>query len=257
MTPEKETILTTTATTDNPETLRARLAWVKHYEQSRDAGLTCLRWGISRPTLRKWWRRYQESGEAGLVSQSRRRHRLPEPKVQPTDTNTIVEMRRTRKLGPKGIQSELERLHQTHFSTATIWTVLARQGISASVRPRRKPKVPKRYNRPIPGDRVQIDNCKISKNLHQFLQAGTGSRRLTIVHGCVFCACTMPETLRARLPSSKRSLLPSRFPEQTAAVFPVQRIQTDRGAEFIADEFQKCLRAKKKSSAPSALALPI
>lgn len=39
--------------------VRQRLTWVKYYEQTRDAGLTCRCCGISRPTLRKRWRRYQ------------------------------------------------------------------------------------------------------------------------------------------------------------------------------------------------------
>lgn len=157
---------------EDPETvLRARLSWVRHYQQSGDAGLTCLRCGISRPTLRKWSRRYQEQGEAGLVSRSRRRHTPPEPKVKPGDTDTVLSLRTKRRLGPKGIQNELKRLHNTQFSTATIWKILAQQGMSASVRPRRRPKVPKRYNRPIPGDRVQIDNCKIGNKLYQFMQA--------------------------------------------------------------------------------------
>jgi len=50
---------------------RKRLVWVKLYEQTKDAGLTCRRCGISKPTLRKWFRGYQAQGEAGLRSQSR------------------------------------------------------------------------------------------------------------------------------------------------------------------------------------------
>src|SRR3954469_12759010 len=45
---------------------RTRLGWIRLYEQVGDAGLVCRRCGISRPTLRKWWRRYQAEGEAGL-----------------------------------------------------------------------------------------------------------------------------------------------------------------------------------------------
>lgn len=215
--------------TDPPETLRARLTWVKHYEQSQDAGATCRRCGISRPTLRKWWRRYQQSGEVGLASQSRRRHHLPEPKVKPSDTESVLDLRKKRRLGPKGIQSELKRLHQTQFSTATIWRILARHGISQSVRPRRKPKVPKRYNRPVPGDRVQIDNCKIGNNLHQFTAIDD---------------CTRLRVLR--LYNARNAKNAVAFVDEIVAAFPfpIQRIQTDRGAEFIADEFQKALRAK-------------
>jgi len=59
---------------DSPAVLRARLGWVRLFEQTKDAGLTCRRCGISRPTLRKWVRRFQEQGEQGLRSRSRRRH---------------------------------------------------------------------------------------------------------------------------------------------------------------------------------------
>ena len=45
---------------------RTRLGWVRLYEEAGDAGLVCRRCGISRPTLRKWWRRYRAEGEAGL-----------------------------------------------------------------------------------------------------------------------------------------------------------------------------------------------
>lgn len=38
----------------------ARLIRVRTHERNRDAGLTCRPCGVSRPTLRKWWRRYQE-----------------------------------------------------------------------------------------------------------------------------------------------------------------------------------------------------
>lgn len=46
---------------------RGREKWIKIYEQTGHAGLTCLRCGISRPTLRKWWKRYLEKGEEGLT----------------------------------------------------------------------------------------------------------------------------------------------------------------------------------------------
>ena len=58
---------------------KQRLGWVKLYEQTHNAGLTCRRCGISRPTLRKCWRQYQTQGEAGLQSMSRRPHCLLAP----------------------------------------------------------------------------------------------------------------------------------------------------------------------------------
>ena len=38
---------------------RTRLGWIRLYEQIGNAGVVCRRCGIARPTLRKWWRRYQ------------------------------------------------------------------------------------------------------------------------------------------------------------------------------------------------------
>ena len=61
--------------------LKARLRWVKHYEQSQNAALSCRRCGIPKATLLKWWRRYQVQGESGLHSQSRRPHKLRERKA--------------------------------------------------------------------------------------------------------------------------------------------------------------------------------
>lgn len=51
--------------------VRQRLQWVKLYEESGDAGLVCRRCGITRSTLRKWWKRYQIQSIEGLKSQSR------------------------------------------------------------------------------------------------------------------------------------------------------------------------------------------
>lgn len=217
--------------TDSEATLRARLSWVKHYEASKNAGLTCLRCGISRPTLRKWWRRYQQSGEAGLHSQSRRRKTTPAPKVTAEHEQRITELRTKRKLGPKGIQNELRRLHQVSLSTATIWRGLHRRGVSASVRPRRRVKGTKRYSRPVPGDRVQMDTCKIRKGLYQFTAVDDCTRLRVLA--------LFPNRKAESAAEFVQQHVLKRFP------FPVQRIQTDRGPEFIGDTFQRTLRAEK------------
>ena len=149
------------------QTLRARLRWVKMYQATGQAAPTCQRCGISPATLRKWWRRYQEQGEAGLYDRSRRPHRLCPAKVTLEYETIILELRRTRRLGPKGLARELLRLHQLRFSTRTIWKVLYRHGVSR-LRPLPRPVEPRRYNRPVPGDRVQIDTCKIGPQLYQF-----------------------------------------------------------------------------------------
>ncbi|MCF8069139.1 MAG: helix-turn-helix domain-containing protein [Desulfobacterales bacterium] len=63
--------------------INASLKWVKLYEETGDAGFVCRRCGISRPTLRKWSKRYKELGIKGLNSHSWRPHKSPGKKVTP------------------------------------------------------------------------------------------------------------------------------------------------------------------------------
>ena len=85
---------------DPEHVLKARWRWVEMYERTQNAALTCRRCGIAKATLLKWRRRYQGQGEAGLCSQSRRPHKLRERKVTPEHEALILELRRTRYLGP-------------------------------------------------------------------------------------------------------------------------------------------------------------
>ncbi len=86
---------------DPEPVLKARLRWVKHYQQSQNAALSCRRCGISKGTLLKWWRRYQNEGEAGLLSQSRRPHKLRKRKVTPEHETLVLDRRQRRHLVPK------------------------------------------------------------------------------------------------------------------------------------------------------------
>ena len=86
----------------------------------------------------------------------------------------------------------------------------------------------KRYERPIPGDRVQMDTCKIGPGLYQYTSIDDCTRyrvlriyeRRTAANTLDFIDCVIEE-------------MP----------FPVQRIQTDRGREFFAVKVQEKLMA--------------
>jgi transposase InsO family protein len=216
--------------------LRARLRWVKMYEHTQHAALTCRRCGISKATLRKWWLRYCEQGEEGLRSQSRRRHRLPARKVTPQQEELILTLRRTRHLGPKGLQRELLRLHQLTFSTRTIWKVLKAHGVSI-LKPYKRPRKLKRYTRPIPGDRIQIDTCKIGRGLIQFTAIDDCTRLRVLGLYSSRTAQDAAHFLKHRL-----------IPEMP---FPIQRIQSDRGSEFVGLDFQAALREQRIKFRPN------
>ena len=210
------------------EVQRARLGWVRLYAQMGDAGLVCRRCGLTRPTLRKWWRRYQAAGEAGLSSQSCRPHHSPRQKVFAREEALILALRRTRKLGIKRRRSALLREHGLRLALATIHKVLVRHGENQLKRARLRRKGTKRYSRPIPGERVQADVCKIAPGLSQFTAIDDCTRWQV---AALFPRKTAANTLAFL--TQVRAAMP----------FPIQRLQTDRGQEFFADKVQNQLRA--------------
>jgi len=155
--------------------IRMRLKWVQLYEELGNAGVVCLRCGISRPTLRKWWVRYQEKGIDGLQEESRRPKSSPSQKVQSVHEQLISDLRK-RKLGHRRIQNELNRLHNISLSTATIHKVLARLNNQYLKHKRTFRKHVIRYSRPVPGDRVQMDVCKIAPGIYQYTAIDDCSR---------------------------------------------------------------------------------
>ena len=202
---------------------RTRLGWVKLYEERQDAGFVCRRCGISCPTLRKWLNRFQVYGVEGLKDKSRRPHRFPTVKVTNEIESLILVLRKKRKLGAKRISNELLRLHAISLSPPTVQKVLNRnQQERLESRPKWR-KQPKRYNRPVPGDRVQIDVCKIAPNLYHYNAVDDCSRYRVLG---LYSHRTAANTL----------LFLERVIEEMP--FPIQRIQTDRGREFFALKVQ-------------------
>ncbi len=205
-----------------------RLGWIKLDEEIGNAGVACRRCGISRPTLRKWWRRYQAQGTAGLEEQSRRPHRSPGRKVLEREEGLILQLRRERKLGLQRLRIELIRSHGLRLTLDTLHKVLVRHGLNRPPHgPKLKRKGTKRYSRPVPGDRVQLDPCKSAPGLDQYTAIDDCSRWQVLgVYPNRNAASTLDflKRVRADMP------------------FPVQRIQTDRGGEFYAYEVQCRLR---------------
>lgn len=212
---------------DVEQQLQARLTWVRLYASTQDAGLVCRRCGISRPTLRKWWRRFQAKGEEGLHEHSRRPRKSPTTKVTPQYEELILKLRRERNLGAKRIQAELLRHHRWRVSTATIWKVLGRHSV-APLRRHRSPAEPVRYSKAVPGERVQMDTCKIAPRIIQY----------TAIDDCTrFRVLGIYSRLTAR---NSVHFLEERMIDEFP--FPIQRIQTDRGGEFFGQEFQQAMR---------------
>ena len=148
--------------------LKKRLKWVNLYIETGDAGFGCRRCGISRPTLRKWFRRYEADGIDGLTDQSKRPKSSPNAKVGKDEEALILSLRNKRKLGARRIQNELQREHRLSLSLATIHKILTKNNVKPLKRPKKKKSEFIRYQRPVPGERVQMDTTKIAPGIYQF-----------------------------------------------------------------------------------------
>ena len=104
--------------------IKQRLKWIELYEETNNADLVCRRCGISRPTLRKW---YKEKGRDGLQDVSRR------TKINNRIEESILKLRKDRKLGARRIQNELLRKHNFQLSLASIHKVLTKHEVKPIV----------------------------------------------------------------------------------------------------------------------------
>jgi transposase-like protein len=113
--------------------------------------------GVSRTTASRWWGRYQQLGEAGLVD------RPSVPAHSPRRTAARVEqrilrLRRRERLGPARIAARLG------LPASTVHRVLVRHGMNRLAwldRPSGRPI--RRYEHPRPGDLVHLDVKKLGR----------------------------------------------------------------------------------------------
>jgi transposase InsO family protein len=218
---------------------RMRLGWVQLYEETNDAGYVCRRSGISRPTLRKWLKRYQEEGLTGLKNQSKRPKHSPNQKIFEKQEEWILEIRSEMNIGARRIQNELVRQYDYRLSLASIQKILQRNQVKPVQKPQRRKKL-KRYQKAIPGERVQMDTCKIRPGMYQFTAVDDCTRYLVV-------------EIYPRRTANNTLLFLDKVAEEMP--FPIQRIQTDRGTEFMAYKVQERLmewRIKFRPNRPGA-----
>lgn len=136
-----------------------------------------------------------------------------------------MQLRTERLLGPRRIQHELKRLYNLHLSTSTIHKILVRHSAPPLRRPPRKHRA-KRYERKVPGDRVQVDTIKITQGKYQY----------TAIDDCT--RFQVAKLYPRRTAANTLDFLSHVLEEMP---FPVQRIQTDRGTEFTAYDVRETL----------------
>ena len=203
-----------------------RLAVIRHAEEvTGNVSKTCRYYGITRQAYYKWLRRYEEGGIAALRDRSSRPHVSPNA-TQAEVVGKIVYLRQTYHFGPHKIAMYLKRYHDLVLSPSGIWRILNRLDMSrlpASQRYRRHRDRWKRYEKPLPGSRVQIDV--------KFITPLPGSRRKYYQFTAID-DCTRLRVLRVYDRCNQATAI--RFLDEVMARLPfrIETVQTDNGAEF-------------------------
>ena len=133
-----------------------RLEMVLEVEAGWSQAEVARRFRVSRPTVSKWWRRYQEEGAAGL------RDRTSAPRSNPRRTAAALEqricaVRRSQGFGPHRIAWALG------IARSTAYAVLRRFGLNRLDRLHRVTRAVVRYEHPAPGDLLHIDVKKLGR----------------------------------------------------------------------------------------------
>jgi transposase InsO family protein len=203
-----------------------RLAIIRHAQElTGNVAKTCRYYGISRQVYYKWLRRYEEGGLEALRDRSSRPHVSPKA-TRVEVVGKIIYLRQTYHFGPHKIAMYLKRYHDIALSPSGIWRILHRLEMSrlpSSQRYRRHRDRWKRYEKPEPGHRVQIDV--------KFIAPLPGSRRKYYQFTAID-DCTRLRVLRIYDRLNQRTAI--QFLDYVLAKLPfrVERIQTDNGAEF-------------------------
>lgn len=119
-----------------------RRRWMEMIEGGATAAMVCAHFSITPPTLRKWRRRFADSGEAGLEEPSRAPARSPNRKVFAKEAALIVGLRRSEGLGVHRLRAALKARHGLDLSVDTILKALHRAGEAPLRAGRRNPAQP-------------------------------------------------------------------------------------------------------------------
>ena len=114
--------------------LHPRLAWMMCYQETRNVQEVCRKFGISRKTFYKWYKRYQQSkgASAALTDRSRRPHSFP--KATPAENIQILkEAKEETGFGQRRLRAYLEKRYHITLSERTIWKILKKEEMAGEV----------------------------------------------------------------------------------------------------------------------------
>ena len=137
-----------------------RMGIINHArEVTHNVAKTCWYYGISRQAYYNWYRRFLEYGEDGLLDRSRRPIHSPRATRQEV-VGKIIYLRQNYHFGPWKISMYLHRYHDICISKSGVWRILKKlemNRLPTNQRYKRHATRWRRYEKPLPGHRVQVD----------------------------------------------------------------------------------------------------
>jgi len=224
---------------------RQRLKMLQWYEEhGHNASLTCRRFGVSRDTFYRWWRRYQRAGPGALEDRSHRPERVRQPTWSPQLAQAVLRLRGAHPAWGKDKLVVLLREVGWQVSTSMVGRILRRlnqDGLLAKpdlrdpcILRRRKTRPyamrkPPSYRPEAPGDLVQVDTADI-RPLPGVVYKHFTARDVV----CRWDVLEVYHRATARAAAGFLEALLERTP------FPVRALQVDGGSEFKADFERAC-----------------
>lgn len=212
-----------------------------HRSHGENISLTARRFGLTRRTVRRWVRRFQQYGVLGLNDQSRRPKRVRQPT---TSWKTVAAVVTLRKQYPAWSKYKIHTLLAREGITAsasTVGRILKRKGLidrritrkrrKAALHPKRR--FPRGLRISHPGDLIQMDTKHVmlpgGKRHHQFTAIDVLTKRRVL-----------------RIAPSESSQNGTAFLKTcvTAFPFPIAAVQTDNGAPFQKEFERFCMERK-------------
>ncbi len=109
--------------------LHPRLAWMMYYEETKSVQAVAEKFGISRKTFYKWYKRFKESNgdSTSLKDRSKRPHRCP--RATPESSIRLLKMvKEETGFGQRRLRAYLEAKYHVKMSERTIWKILKQHG---------------------------------------------------------------------------------------------------------------------------------
>lgn len=136
--------------------LNGRLLLITRIAQGMTQAQAAESLGVSRATASKWWRRFREEGEGGLLDRSSRPGRMPHALADEV-VESILDLRRQLSVGPHQIA------HRLNMAASTVYGVLKRARLNVLARLDRTTRQVIRYERDRPGELVHLDVKKLRR----------------------------------------------------------------------------------------------